>query len=1241
MPMKRIFLLLSSLLLLDGCSYDDSDLQNRIDDLDEKLEALEARVDDLNSELTSLQELIAGKRFISDVTDNGDGSHTLTLVTATGEISTILITDGEDGYSPQIGIKQDSDGKYYWTLDGEYILGNDNEKLPVAGEDGTTPEFKIEQGYWYVSYDNGTSWKECGKAAADAEPSLFKSVAMSEDGKLVYITLYDDTVLTFELYAQFGIAFETTTGTLQVGGRISIPFTLTGADEHTQVEAIANNGWKAEVLLDTELLSGTVEVTAPADSSTGKVIVLANDGGDRTLMRTLTFIAGVLNVSTSSVEAAAGGGTVTVDVETDMDYEVVIPEEAGQWLSVAETRGELRKETLTFRVGANTTAAPRQARVELQSNGAVIETILIFQGGDYGAETMVLQVEAKNYTGTNAKYSNMVYLPLFGAVNVTVNWGDGSSEQVEKSISTAANMVSHAYEAEGTYFVTVKGTAAQISGRLTPKAVQPAITQLIQWGDLKPTSLQSAFSGNTSLTGVPLPGDGVFAAVTTVEDMFTDCSALTSVPEMLLAQATELTDITSMFEGCSSLENIPENFFEKNTKVTDAASLFMECARFTSVPEGIFASMPLLKDISSMFKGCTALTSVPAGLFGNQPAITTLASLFNGCTALTSVPARLFDKQTEVTTVSSCFFGCSALKELPEGLFANQTKATNISSLFKGCSSLASVPAGFLDSFTAATNMSNLFSGCSSLGNLPSDLFGKLTAVTQAGYLYEGCTSMTEFPSLKNCTALKTVNALWKDCSTLASAPDDYFPESVKSGTTVAYMFQNCTALQHVPAGLFRNFESVTIITQMFENCTSLQSIPVELFDNMRKITTATSAFNGCSAFTGESPYTMVNEEKVHLYERSTANGFSAITKYTDCFEGCSQMADIAEIPQAWGGLSDGTKAKPTLTLALAPQTGAEYYRFDISIRGTEVKQSKYVLGKKETVEERLAEFDGDYEKLCNRYGSSFSSSVIEKINSEAGYSVSSGDLESDADYTLVVMAGNAHGTTIETCEGKTAAVPAGEANYDRYIGTWTVTSASAEKSQAPQSFTIEIKPYRVNESFLVSGWGITTMGNADTAPFIMDYADGAVSISTKEPYSMIGLYYVYLKYRFFDPESNSYMLWTTDSTLATGQYASDGSITIEGGTFTNPSNGKEYTVSGLEYFLYSSGAFYENATLFKPEYTVSDYSIAPYKLTRAPETRSVQQPRKTEVFHTIGPEKTELRANATIRPGASRVIRK
>ncbi len=49
---------------------------------------------------------------------------------------------------------------------------------------------------------------------------------------------------------------------------------------------------------------------------------------------------------------------------------------------------------LNFKVEANTQAAPRQTLVELQTNGATLETILIFQEGEYDPATMVLRVEA-------------------------------------------------------------------------------------------------------------------------------------------------------------------------------------------------------------------------------------------------------------------------------------------------------------------------------------------------------------------------------------------------------------------------------------------------------------------------------------------------------------------------------------------------------------------------------------------------------------------------------------------------------------------------------------------------------------------------------------------------------------------------------------------------------------------------------------------------------------------------------
>lgn len=114
-------------------------------------------------------------------------------------------------------------------------------------------------------------------------------------------------------------------------------------------------------------------------------------------------------------------------------------------------------------------------------------------------------------------------------------------------------------------------------------------------------------------------------------------------------------------------------------------------------------------------------------------------------------------------------------------------------------------------------------------------------------------------------------------------------------------MFQGCEALESVPEGLFDAFEQVTTYAYTFQNCTALKSIPVSLFDASKGITAVNFLFAGCSGLTGESPYTLVEGVKIHLYERTTTNGFTkAITSRTKCFNGCTGLTDYEAIPTAW-----------------------------------------------------------------------------------------------------------------------------------------------------------------------------------------------------------------------------------------------------------------------------------------------------------------------------------------------------
>ena len=98
---------------------------------------------------------------------------------------------GESGDTPIVGIKKDTlNNTYYWTvsINGEsprWILDENGQKISAQGlkgdpgkngtdgkpgkngADGITPEFKIENDYWFVSYDNGTNWTQLGKAKGD------------------------------------------------------------------------------------------------------------------------------------------------------------------------------------------------------------------------------------------------------------------------------------------------------------------------------------------------------------------------------------------------------------------------------------------------------------------------------------------------------------------------------------------------------------------------------------------------------------------------------------------------------------------------------------------------------------------------------------------------------------------------------------------------------------------------------------------------------------------------------------------------------------------------------------------------------------------------------------------------------------------------------------------------------------------------------------------------------------------
>lgn len=413
--MKRLdkIIFISCCTLLSGCSTELDSLNDRLDSLEDRIEVLEELCAQINTNIASLQVLVnavQGNDYITSVTPIVEGEDTVGYTITFTKSGPVTIyhgrngedgqdgkdglngQDGQDGHTPQIGVAQDTDGLWYWTLDGSWMLDGNGDKIPAQGRDGTdgadgedgadgvTPLLKIEDGYWYVSYDGGETWTNLGEAQADGEQSIFADVTYDVDN--VYFKLVNGETLTVPKAVRLELVFEESSGIGCVAGEvIRLPYSLTGADEGTVVESIGKGDWEAEVEV-TDISSGYIVVTAPDPMTDGKVIVLANSEAGFSDMKVLSFVQGVLSVADDSYELSGDAAIVEVEVTTNLDYTVYIPEDAASWLSVAqETKAAIRTEVLRLAVQEHSfSGQDRSAAVELRYNDTLLmQTILIVQ----------------------------------------------------------------------------------------------------------------------------------------------------------------------------------------------------------------------------------------------------------------------------------------------------------------------------------------------------------------------------------------------------------------------------------------------------------------------------------------------------------------------------------------------------------------------------------------------------------------------------------------------------------------------------------------------------------------------------------------------------------------------------------------------------------------------------------------------------------------------------------------------
>ena len=704
-------------LLLFGCGdkYDDSALRNDLNDLENRVAKLEELCKQMNTNISSLQKIVEALQdnlSISKVEQISDG-----YIIHFSDGSTATIKNGKNSEdAPIIGVKKDTDGIYYWTLDGEWLTDEKGNKVKaqgtdgkdgVDGEDGTngkdgiTPQLKIENGRWMLSMDNGKTWTDIGQATGadgtdgedgvdgkDGTNGIFKSV--TEDNDNVYFTLEDDSVITIPKSdnSKFAIAFDTTDIAILNGGESkTISYTITDATKNTVVKAIAQDGWKVKVDA-TSTDKGTITITAPNPIVESEILVFANDGSYRTVMVSLNCMQGQINIADNSINATSAGGTQEIKLTTNLDYTIEIPEDAQSWLSLAPETRALREDTIVFEVTANE-GMQRYTTVALKDEqGKILQTIIFRQLGTCTEVHVETKGELENELA-GYDYANIESLKITGVLN------DVDFLFIYRMMPNLKNLD----------IAEVNITALPIQAFYKSTNVENLIlpNTLITIGE--------EMFYQSKLKTVVIPAN----ATTIGNSAFEQCASLISID----IPANVETIGTAVFWGCSSLTTVT---FEKGSLLKTIGGgyyssyyhgAFSDCSSLTSIE--IPASVETIE--ATAFKRCSKLTTVTfekgsqlkiiGGGFDTNVGYRYIYGAFSELKNLMTVDMSAC---TQVKTIGeSAFDGDSELRLFKIG---TETPPTCGRDAFSGINpySVLKVPSGCADAYKAKSGWNNFAS---------------------------------------------------------------------------------------------------------------------------------------------------------------------------------------------------------------------------------------------------------------------------------------------------------------------------------------------------------------------------------------------------------------------------------------------------------------------------------------------------------------------------------------------------
>ena len=706
--MKKLlaYAALFAVVALTSCKYDDDDLWNSVHGLENRVAKLEELCKQMNTNISSLQTIVTALQnnvYVTGTTplmkDGKEIGYTITF--SKGNPITIYHgkdgQDGEDGTTPTISVKKDTDGVYYWTLNGEFIVV-DGGKIQAEGKDGTngtTPQFKIENDYWFVSYNNGANWTQLGKATGEdgiGGDSMFSGVDYETSTDYVIFTLSNGTQIKLPTWSAFEalqrLCNETNTN---LSALQTIVTALQNNDYITSVDPLTEDG-KVVGYTIKFAKSNPIVIYNGKDGADGNtpVIGVKKDTDDIyywTLDGEFIVVDGqkIKAQGTDGNNGTDGSDGVTPKLEIREGYWWISYDNGTNWTQLGKATGEDGKDADSIKI----TQDENNVYFELADG-----TVITISKTGQSADPNVIQFEDA----------------LVKAICIT-NWDTDGDGELSYEEAAAVTTIGTEFSEKGIY----------------------AFNELQYFTGL--TSIPNdAFLNCNELLSIKLPDNIISINVAA----FRGCASLKKIHIPANVESIKL----QAFYGCISLISIDIPASVK----TIQAGAFSNCRKLASVTFEKGSQLKTIGEIipSNITKGaftnCTSLTfiEIPASVE------TIEAAAFKGCSSLTTIT---FEKDSQLKIIGGgrdasaspvTYYGafcslknlttldmseCTQVEEIGEGAFSNNSElqifrigtsipptCDNNTFYHINSNSVLKVPSGCINAYKAASGWKNFAS---------------------------------------------------------------------------------------------------------------------------------------------------------------------------------------------------------------------------------------------------------------------------------------------------------------------------------------------------------------------------------------------------------------------------------------------------------------------------------------------------------------------------------------------------